>query len=76
SIGLMQVCGDRLLLVSGGAKLAGALRELDLGTGKLTEIRSSVEELPESAYLPEARAVVAHGHGREVHAVAYPPRSP
>ena len=76
SIGLMQVRGDRLLLISGGAKLAGALRELDLGTGELTEIRSSVEELPESAYLPEARAVVAHGHGREVHAVAYPPRSP
>lgn len=76
SVGLQQVRGDRALLMCGGATLAGGLRELHLGTGELTEIRSSIEALPEAAYLPHARAVVAHGHGRDVHAVAYAPRNP
>ena len=76
SIGLMQVRDDQLLIKSGGAKLATGLRELDLGTGALRDVRLSVDALPESAYLPEARTVVAHGHGREVHAFAYPPRNP
>ncbi|WP_424808292.1 prolyl oligopeptidase family serine peptidase [Rhodococcus sp. 27YEA15] len=76
SIGIGQARGGKVLLVSGGAKLAGGLRELNLGTGELAEVRLSVEALPESAYLPEARAVTAHGHGREVHSVAYAPRNP
>ncbi|NMM88417.1 S9 family peptidase [Rhodococcus sp. SRB_17] len=76
SISILQVRGDRLLLKCGGAKVATGVREFDSRTGDPRVIRLSVESLPDDAYLPEAQTVVAHGQGREVHAVAYPPRNP
>ncbi|MFZ2173291.1 MAG: prolyl oligopeptidase family serine peptidase [Rhodococcus sp. (in: high G+C Gram-positive bacteria)] len=76
TIGLADRRGNRLLLLTGGAQTPSGLRELDLGTGELRTIRQSVTDLPESAYLPEARQLTFQGPEREVHAIAYPPRHP
>ncbi|MET1043383.1 MAG: prolyl oligopeptidase family serine peptidase [Microbacteriaceae bacterium] len=84
SILLGDVAGDRALLIGGGMQDAAGLRELrglggpdelDSGTVRgagLRDIRLSVDEIPDVAYLPEARAMEFDG----VHAVVYPPRNP
>ncbi|WP_193509377.1 prolyl oligopeptidase family serine peptidase [Cryobacterium sp. BB736] len=75
TIGLCDVNGDRVLLTGGSATIAGGLRELNVSTGELTNIRFSTDELPDAAYLPEAEAMTFTGE-REVHAIVYRPRNP
>ncbi|WP_137723946.1 prolyl oligopeptidase family serine peptidase [Prescottella subtropica] len=75
----VQVCdvdGSRILLRCGGARVVSGLRILDLATGVLTDVRLSVDDLPDIAYLPEAQLRTFHGPQREVHAIVYPPRNP
>ncbi|PBC58358.1 prolyl oligopeptidase family serine peptidase [Rhodococcus sp. ACPA1] len=76
SVGLGDRNGNRILLLTGGAQTPSGLRELDLDTGALRTVRLSVTELPEAAYLPEARQLTFQGAEREVHVIAYPPRHP
>jgi dipeptidyl aminopeptidase/acylaminoacyl peptidase len=75
TIGLCDVHGDRVLLTGGSATVAGGLRELNVGTGEITDIRFNTDELPDAAYLPEAEAMTFTGE-REVHAFVYRPRNP
>lgn len=78
-IASVQICdidGRRILLRCGGARIASGLRTLDLDTGALTDVRLSVDALPDVEYLPEARAITFDGPQRDVHAVVYPPRNP
>jgi len=64
-------------LLGGGAHSAHGLRVLDLESGSIQLVRSSVDALPPAEYLPEARAMTFAGPGgREVHAFVYPPRNP
>jgi dipeptidyl aminopeptidase/acylaminoacyl peptidase len=66
----------RALLVTGSATAPSGLRELDLATGALSDIRLAVDEVPPAGYVPEARLMSFTGAGgREVHAVVYPPRN-
>ena len=67
----------RALLTCGGSRTEAGLRALDLGTGELTDLRLSNEELPPAAYLPDARPMTFTGPGgRDVHALVYPPSNP
>ncbi|WP_433607386.1 prolyl oligopeptidase family serine peptidase [Prescottella agglutinans] len=76
SVQICDVDDRRVLLRCGGARVASGLRMLDLDTGALTDVRLAVDDLPDVAYLPEARALTFDGPEREVHAIVYPPRSP
>ena len=76
SVQICDVDDRRILLRCGGARVASGLRLLDLDTGALTDVRLAVDDLPDVAYLPEARALTFAGPEREVHAIVYPPRNP
>lgn len=76
SVQICDVDGRRILLRCGGARIASGLRVLDLDTGALTDVRLSVDALPDVAYLPEAQLRTFRGPQREVHAIVYPPRNP
>lgn len=75
SITLNDVRGDRVLLNGGSARLASGVRELNLRSGELTEVRLDVDELPSSDFLPDAEAITFTG-ARDVHAFVYRPRNP
>jgi len=75
-VGLGPVRADRALVVVGSASAATGLRELDLTTGRLTDVRLSVDAIPDDGYLPAAELMTFPGpSGREVHAVVYPPHN-
>ncbi|MGF7120175.1 prolyl oligopeptidase family serine peptidase [Rhodococcus sp. BE178] len=76
SVHIADVDGRRILLRCGGARVASGLRLLDPDSGELTDVRMSVDDLPDVAYLPEAQSLTFQGPEREVHAIAYAPRNP
>ena len=69
--------GDRILLGCAGSATVSGIRQLDLADGSLTDVRLSVDSLPDPAYLPiaELRTFAGPG-GRDVHTLVYPPRNP
>ncbi|SDI88352.1 Dipeptidyl aminopeptidase/acylaminoacyl peptidase [Frankineae bacterium MT45] len=74
---LGQLRGGDVLLRSGGARTPHGLRRYSLGTGQLTDVRLSVDDLPDAAYLPPSYPMTFQGaDGREVHAFVYPPSNP
>ncbi|MCW2521848.1 MAG: putative secreted prolyl oligopeptidase [Frankiales bacterium] len=74
TVRLCDVRGSEALVLSGGARVATGLRRIDLTTGAFSDVRLSVDELPDPAYLPEGKAMTFPGRGgREVHALVYPP---
>ncbi|SMG15226.1 prolyl oligopeptidase family serine peptidase [Agreia pratensis] len=68
--------GERILVTGGSAVLASGLRELDLQTRALTDIRLSVDDLPDRAYLPTAVARTFGTEERPVHTFVYEPANP
>ncbi|WP_210481160.1 prolyl oligopeptidase family serine peptidase [Naasia sp. SYSU D00948] len=75
TIDLLDARPGRLLLDGGSAALLSGIRELDLATGALTDIRLDYDDLPAADLLPLAEERTFPGP-REVHAVVYPPRNP
>ncbi len=75
TIELLDARQGRLLLDGGSAALLGGVRELDLATGALRDIRLDYDALPDEQLLPLAEERTFPG-AREVHAVVYPPRNP
>ncbi|MCC6270127.1 MAG: S9 family peptidase [Microbacteriaceae bacterium] len=75
SITLNDVRGNRVLLNGGSTRLASGVRELQLPSGALVDVRLDVDELPPADYLPDAEAMTFTG-AREVHAFVYRPRNP
>jgi dipeptidyl aminopeptidase/acylaminoacyl peptidase len=68
--------GQRLLVVTGGAQTPAGLRVLDLSTRRLSDVRLSLDDIPDASYLPTAEQVTVAGtNGREVHAIVYRPRN-
>jgi dienelactone hydrolase len=64
------------LLLCGGPMQATGLRLLELGTGRLSDVRLGVDELPDAGYLSAAQPMTFVGaDGLDVHAVVYPPHS-
>lgn len=74
--------GDRVLVTGGSAVLASGLRELDLQTLALSDIRLAVDnklavdDLPDRAYLPTAVARTFGTDERPVHTFVYEPSNP
>jgi dipeptidyl aminopeptidase/acylaminoacyl peptidase len=63
-----------VLLSCVGARRPGGLRLLELSTGRLTDVRLSVDEVPDERYLPTPELMTFPGPGgREVHAIVYRP---
>ncbi|MGB3373117.1 MAG: prolyl oligopeptidase family serine peptidase [Rhodococcus sp. (in: high G+C Gram-positive bacteria)] len=67
---------DSVLLKAGGAQSPSGLRLLDLSTGEHSLVRSGLETVPDADYLPLGEPMTFQGAEREVHAIAYAPRSP
>lgn len=76
SVSLGGRSGSSVLLDGGGARVASGLFELDLASHESRLVRSGVESVPGSDYLPEGRQVTFEGPEREVHAIVYAPRNP
>ncbi|GAA4046632.1 S9 family peptidase [Nonomuraea soli] len=69
--------GGSLIGVGYGPAIPTTLARVDLATGRVEGLRRGIEELPDIAYLPTAKAVEFTGRfGRRVHAYLYPPASP
>ncbi|PZG33057.1 S9 family peptidase [Spongiactinospora gelatinilytica] len=69
--------GMTLTGIAYGAAVPGSVVRIDTVTGRVEGLRRDVEELPDIAYLPEARAVEFESRfGRRVHAIVYPPSNP
>lgn len=76
SVSLGGRSGSSVLLKAGGAHSPSGLRQLDLTTLELTDIRSGLETVPDENYLPQGVQRTFHGAEREVHAIVYAPRNP
>jgi dipeptidyl aminopeptidase/acylaminoacyl peptidase len=77
TVSLADVDGSRALLVCGGSTVPSGLRELDVETGAVRDVRVPVEGLPDPSYLSVASDRVFKGPGgRDVHAIVYPPHNP
>jgi dipeptidyl aminopeptidase/acylaminoacyl peptidase len=77
SVRLLDLDTERALVVAAGPQIPPALRTIRLGDGVVQEVRASVDELPDAAYLPHVEALTFHGpQGREVHSFVYRPRNP
>ncbi len=75
TVGLCDMRGSRLLLVSASAQLTRGLRILN-NNGRIQDVRRDVDQLPDTGYLSEARPMTFKGPKREVHAFVYPPTNP
>jgi len=70
------VDGKALLTCTGPLNVIG-IRQLDLATGELTDVRLNVDSLPPADYLPLAELHTVTGRdARDVYCVLYPPRNP
>jgi dipeptidyl aminopeptidase/acylaminoacyl peptidase len=73
----LAVSGDRAAAVAAGPATGAAVVLVDVAAGTATELRASLADLPDPAYLPVPEAITVPGPGeRDVHAWVYPPRSP
>ncbi len=69
--------GRAVVGVAGSPTAAPAVVRLDVGTGAVDVIRSTMPDAPPPEVLPEPRREVFAGvGGRDVHANIYPPRNP
>jgi dipeptidyl aminopeptidase/acylaminoacyl peptidase len=77
SVELVDVDADRALILAAGPQSPTALRMIRLADGVVQDIRSSVDEEPDEAYLPHVEAMTFRGaQGRDVHSFVYQPRNP
>jgi dipeptidyl aminopeptidase/acylaminoacyl peptidase len=76
TIGLGPVADGRVLLTTYGARTVPGLRLLDLASGELSDVRLSVDHVPDPAYLPSAELMTLRGPRREVHTIVYRPQNP
>lgn len=77
SVSLGPARDGRVVLTSSGAHTPAGIRTLELASGRLADIRLSVDDVPDAAYLPHAEQMAFPGvGGRQVHAVVYRPRNP
>jgi len=75
---LDDVRGARVLFRGAGATTLGGLWLLDLDAADPSPVlvRGTVDEEPDAAWLPVARAITVDGPQGPVHAFAYPPTNP
>ncbi|MGH8861311.1 MAG: prolyl oligopeptidase family serine peptidase [Jatrophihabitantaceae bacterium] len=88
AVALGPVSSGRALVSTYGARTVTGLRVLDLRSGELTDVRTSVDSMPDPAYLPAGELMTLkaadrgaeqgaqRGAQRDVHAVVYRPHNP
>ena len=77
SMDLVDLDEDRALVLAAGPHTPMGLRIINLATGSVSEMRSSVDEVADEEYLPEVQAITFVGtQGRDVHTFVYPPSNP
>ena len=79
SVFLSSVSADGMMIagIAGGPGDATAVVRVDATAGALEVLRTTIDEVPDRAYLPEPQTVELDGpFGRVVHALIYPPTSP
>lgn len=73
----VSVRGMTVAVVGGGASTPDSILCVEASTGTFEVARPSIDRVPDSRYLPEARPQVFAGErGRDVHAFVYAPRNP
>lgn len=72
AIAIADVRGGKALITGGSSRRASGLREVDLRSGDIREIRLGVDHLPPADYLPDCRSMTFTGE-RDVHAFVYSP---
>jgi len=73
----LAVRGDVAVVVGGGSTVPLSVLRFDVRARSLEVVRSSVDEVPDARYLPDAESEVFTGPGgRDVHAVVYSPKNP
>ena len=76
-IHLLEVDAERVLVQAAGPHAATAILTIGLADGVVEVIRSSVDEAPDEAYLPDVDEMTFRGNeGRDVHCFVYQPRNP
>jgi dipeptidyl aminopeptidase/acylaminoacyl peptidase len=69
--------GDIVVGIAGSPRLPAAVVEVDVRSAEHTSFRTSVDVVPDAAYLPQPHAAAFTGPGgRDVYANVYPPRNP
>ncbi len=80
ALALNAVYGNRVILTCGSARVVSGLREFDLATRTLADIRLDLDDVPPDDFLPDVEAVtsiaVAESGERDVHSFVYRPRNP
>ena len=77
SIELLDLDAENALVLAAGPHTPLALMRIRLADGVSQEIRSSVEQVPDEAFLPHVQGMTFDGaQGRDVHSFIYPPRNP
>jgi len=77
SIELLDLDAENALVLAAGPHTPLALMRIRLADGVTQEIRSSVEHVPDEAFLPHVQGMTFDGaQGRDVHSFIYPPRNP
>ena len=76
-VGTIALTAERdglVLMTCAGARRPAGVRQLELRTGILTDIRLGVDSWPDDGYLPEAELMTFAGPvGRDVHTIVYRP---
>jgi dipeptidyl aminopeptidase/acylaminoacyl peptidase len=77
TVDLFDVDAEHALLRAAGPHSPFTLLRVRLADGHSEAIRSSLDEVPDDAYLPDVKELTVRGEqGREVHSFVYPPRNP
>jgi len=74
---LLDVDADHALVLAAGPQRPTALLLIGVNGGVSQVVRSSVDDLPDEALLPDVQAMTFRGaQGRDVHCFVYQPRNP
>lgn len=77
SVVLLDLDAEHALVLAAGPHTPFVLQTIRLADGYTEEVRSSVDVVPDDAYLPHVQAMTFDGpQGRDVHGFVYPPRNP
>ena len=74
---VLQSSNGVLAGVAGSPSIPSSVVKVDVNTGGHEVLRRAAAEIPDERYLPRPYEAVLEGpHGRDVHAIVYPPRNP
>ena len=76
-VALLDLHDGEALVLAAGPHTPMTLSTIRVADGDMQVIRSSVDDMPDDAFVPDVRAMTFHdAAGREVHGFVYAPRNP